>query len=220
MPSARKSRTRLGVAGYVEILAALKKQPLSTRGAAEAGICGRTAANVIIPSMHREGLLRIVEWEQRYKAAARPVYAFGGGNDAPAPEVRTTGRPVVAAIAPIEIKRVPPELLSFFSAIEALGEPMTRRDICSETGWSANTVRLFIAAMLKHRLCHVDSYQAQSSGGAHVPRFRIGRGADAVPDEGGRKTSNRRFKAKKAQIALIQRFAGKPVNDDYQEVAA
>lgn len=206
--------------GYVAILAALRDSPSSTRGVVEDGLCGRTAANSLIPAMHKLGLVHISGWEQRYKAPARPKYKAGEGEDASAPTVRDTGRDVKAIVAPIKAYVAPPELLAFHDALEALREPMSCAQLREATGLAEGTVRALFAALLQHNMARIASYERQETGGSPVAMYVLGRGKSAVRPERDKAATNERYRIKRRQVYVLHMLAGQCAYDPQSEAAA
>jgi hypothetical protein len=208
------------MAGYVDILATLRSIPCTTRGLSLMGICSATSAEKILPAFHKLGLVHISGWLQRYRAPARPQYKFGQGEDAQPPEFRKSGKRVKRVVPPIKAYVVPPEILSFYTAFNALQTPITRDQLVDATGISYNTMRNLLAALRKHHMVRIESYERISNGGPPAAYFVLGFGGDAKRPSSDKKAREARYRAKRRQIQIIQRMAGRSANDSIEKVAA
>jgi hypothetical protein len=213
-------KKRLGMAGYVSILATLRDIPTTTRGLAEMGVCGRTAASVVVPAFHYLGLVHISGWQQRYRCASRPEYKLGEGTDAPPPLERKTGRPVKAVVPPIKTYFPPPEVRAFYRAWEALHAPISMAGLMAETGMAQNTIRSLIAALRLHNMARIDGYERQTKGGIPIALYVLGRKKDAKRPVCEKRETDARWRAKRRQLQMLQLMSGDCANDDSERAAA
>lgn len=95
-------------------------------------------------------------------------------------------------------RRVGVEMIAFAVLIRSLDEPMTVAEMCERSGCFRRTVRRLIDALHDHRLVHIVSWDSRhASGGASVPAYQFGiRKANAKkPKPLSRQQINARYRA-------------------------
>jgi hypothetical protein len=78
-------RGRLNAISYSLMLREFLDGPCSTTEIVEATGFSRKRMSQILGTMHRQGVLHIVEWESLNLRNRAPVYALGEGKDTPRP---------------------------------------------------------------------------------------------------------------------------------------
>lgn len=173
----RQRRARLGMEGFVMLLALLRDEPLHVRRLQEAAGIGHTAAYRFLLSMHGLQRLHIAHWKAEPGRALAPCFAFGPGTDAAPPGARPNGRRVEGTRLPLP--RVNPSLIALETLLRALEEPASRQELQQATGLDIDTVRETVDAPVATGLAHVPLWQWRDQGGAPVPQYQLGPGRNA-----------------------------------------
>lgn len=191
------STVRLGYAGYVAILAALRADPLTTAEMVSAGLLGRTASGRIITSLHHLGVLCIVGWRQNYRSAARPIYGYGSGLDAPAPTERPNGRP--GSAAPLRTLVLSSEVVALVALMKALDEPRSKTELMAVTGLSYGGMLRALTALRSHGFARIAVWEHRDcTGGPPMACFAMGSEKDAKrPPRASKRARNQRFTERK-----------------------
>jgi hypothetical protein len=188
---------RIGMAGYVRILAMLRDEPRTVRELADTGIVGRTGAGRIIGSLHHLRVLRIVGWRQRPGCRTQPMYGISKAEDAPAPALRPNGRPV----EPLKPRKVllSTEVVALVSLMRALEDPMSKAELMQATGLWLGGLRPVLAALRRHGFVRIALW-VHPAHGPVVPHFQLGSGYDASrPPRITRSETNRRYMARRQE---------------------
>lgn len=174
----RSSRTRLGVEGYSHLCAILAEKPATVREFWLTTKLGRNAAYRFILSLHAMGWAHIVEWVNMPRTKPIPRFAFGPGQDAPAPTLRPNGRPVIAA--PLPRRQLCPHLIAYVNILRALDEaPCTRAELVERVGLDKTVVRWALEAMMSLDIAHIGGWEVRPRGGEPIAVFHIGTGRTA-----------------------------------------
>lgn len=179
--SRRPLKARLGLAGYVMLLAKLKAQPATIPATSEATGCGIDTMYRLIPDLHTIGRLHIVDWVMEPRARPLAVYAYGPGEDVPPPVARPNGRPV-RSCKPLLRDRVSPEVLALGSLLDALEQPATQQELCDATGLHRDTIRPTLQAIVDedNGIGHICNWTPRDSGGgAWMANYLLGSGRNA-----------------------------------------
>ena len=210
--SRRPGKAKLGMAGYVKILAILRRQPCTTAEIQPLAGIGHTSAAALLPSFHLAGLAHIADWRQDYNCATMPVYAYGPGNDADMPAKRPTGKACNGAR--LSLRRVArPDVVALASVMRALSEPKTRQELHDETGLAATTIRLILRALKVSKLARVAEWLPKPGGGVPIEAYQLGSGADTPRPKAITKSEvARRYREAKRQresmLTIIRATAG------------
>ena len=171
---------RIGLPGYVRILAALRDKPMSHVEAQDGLKLRHNTAHRLLNGMYALGLLRIAGWLVEPDRPTAPRFGLGPGADEPAPLLRPDGRPVTRAKMPLKV-RPGSELVAFKSLLQGLESPATALELADATGLSIVTVRRTLAAMTEHRLAHIALWTPRPgcAGGPPQPNYQAGAGNNA-----------------------------------------
>ena len=212
--STRKDRARLGIPGYVAMLAAARDKPCSYEDLQRAVGIGRTAVRSLVAALRSARLMHIAGWEERYRAPFAALFAAGAGADAEPPERRANGRPSRGIFEP---RRPKPAanviaLAILMRAIDA--GPMTIDELAAHTGMAHTTVRNAVDALRHTGMARIADWDERGAmGGRSAARYALGGGTDARPPAKEQRTAiNRRYReAKKVrgdQLQALRALAG------------
>lgn len=220
-----KAKTkRVGMAGYVRLLAMLRIRPNTIPDAADFVGVGRVACYRIITTMHHLKLVHVSDWLIQYDRRTLPVYAFGPGEDAPAPIKRPCGRAVRNAKLP-KLRDFSSEVVGLHLLIKAMSEPASRAQLGRDTGLHEKTIRTALAAMVRHGLAFIDHWAPREApGGPPIAHFQFGAGKNAPrPKPIPRKEINRHHNDKRRErlkfLPLVRAFSA-PASNEAQRSAA
>jgi len=226
LASTRRHKARLGITGYVTLLAAARDKPCSYDDLQRAVGIGRTAVRNLVAALRSARLLHIAGWEQRYRAPFAALFSAGPGVDAAPPERRSNGRQSRGTFKPC--KPTPTSsavaLAMLMRAIDA--GPMTAEELAEHTGMSQLTVRSIVKALRQHSLAHIGAWDERSAtGGASAARYALGMGKDAKPPPlVSREQINRQYregkKARDEQLQVLRALAGALMSIDSMQEAA
>lgn len=198
-----KRTIRLGMAGYVKIMAALRDKPRTTGEMVADGLLGRTAAGRVITSLHHLGYLSIVGWRQAYRCVARPIFGCVTADDVPPPAERPNGRPACAA--PLRKLVLSPEVVALASMLTALEDPLTKTEIMAATGLSYGGMQRALEALRRHGFVRIAGWERRdSAGGPPMPQFQRGSERDAQrPQRASKKARNQRYNARRRERSIF-----------------
>lgn len=211
--STRPNKATLGVANMVPMLSAMRRRPRSYEDLQRISGIGRTAVRAIIAAMRAVQLVHIAGWSARYRAPFSPLFAYGHGQDVPAPTVRPDGRESQGhfpAVSPKPRTNIV-ALAAMIRAIEA--EPCSLDDLVDITGASMLMVVGVVAALRKHRMAYIADHVERSTAGGPARRlFAAGARRDAVAEAMGTAERQRRHregrKARREMLRLMHALAG------------
>lgn len=171
----KKAKTvRLGLAGYVRLLAILRTAPHSTVELEAAAGIGHNTANRIMGSMYALGMIHIADWRMDDDSPTQPRFLGFAGEDSPPPTRRPNGRPI-GGVKRLRNAKPTSEMTAFASLIRALEVPASRADLAEATGMNDQTIRAALRAMLKERMVRVALWTPRlTPGGPYVPNFQMG----------------------------------------------
>lgn len=204
----RPLKARLGWSGYVGILAALHAKPMCLPDMPAVMGIGRDTLYRLIPGLYSAGWLHVSAWELR-PSNTLPVYAFGPGDDAPAPTMRPTGRPVEGAR--ILADTPSPEVIAFCSMLRAISDTSACiSDIALETGSHRETIRTALDALVDAGLAHLSAWQPRfcNPTGPIAAHYKIGAGSRAKKPS---KKARRYASSKRWRNSVKQREAFGPL---------
>lgn len=197
----RARRMRLGLEGYVKILAALRT-PMTTRQVEERFGTDHNTTNKLLSHMHRYQLVQRVDWFRPVRHSRwLPVWQFGG-TDVPHP----AGEPPAKGKA-----RSAMVLLG--TTVQLLrDEPRTLGELAAELAMHEESASRLVNLLRKYRLSHIKSWIKPPTG-VTVAQHTFGPGNDAkrparVPIKVQRARHHATYRAKSAHIALIRMTAG------------
>lgn len=161
---------RLGVEGYVKLLAAAKTPTLARDMAVAAG----TSIKRVFPALHawrRMGIMGRVEWIQATPGRARvPLWRLGKDDTEPAGARRALARNCKPSIY----------VTTLGTVLQILEDgPTTRVEMAEELGMSDQTAARLLTLLHKHGLVYVSSYRRQAKG-PPVRVYSAGSARDAV----------------------------------------
>lgn len=208
MAMKKKAKTvRLGLVGYVRLLAILRTGPQSTvEFEAAAGIAHGTAHR-ILGSMHLLGMVHIAGWRMEADSPTMPQFIGFPGQDVPPPATRPNGRRV-DGVRRLSAAWPTSELAAFSLLLKTLETPCTRSELAAATGLNDQTIRATLAALMKWRIARIALWTPRSTstpGGPPMPNFQLGREASAhrppraCPIELQRQYRSRRAARERAQ---------------------
>lgn len=222
-PTKRANAGRLGIVGYINILAAIYREPLTVAGIRERVGVGRTAIGYFIAGARHLRLVHIAGWQQEYNRPTLPMYAFGAGQDAPPPALRPTGKPI-AGVRVSTICRPKPEVISCAAFLRAIADGATKVELAEHCGMSHCTVRLAIRALQRHRMVHVSAWIPTPGARTYTAVWQLGEGRSAARPAPQPKTviAKRWRDAQRAKADMLQvlhAVAGRSANDTMREAA-
>lgn len=190
-----KTRNRLGMAGYVQILAELPGTTEEIQ--ARTGMCMQTL-RVLLREFR---VLRLIHCSELRAGLPRsspiPVWALG---DAPP---RFALRPFAT------VPRA--QVIAFASIVRALEHPCTLNELAQETGVGVVAVGRVVKALRARKLSHVATWELRH--GTPVQRHVMGRGPDARrPRPQSRQQINAKHNARRSarmqMLEMLRRTAG------------
>ncbi len=172
MRSSRPKKARLGMAGYVELLATFRDAPATILQAQERLRWGRDTLHRLVVAFHAKGLIHVCGWYAAAKRRRRvALYAFGPGQDVPPPS---------ESLRILTPTKPSPEVWAFASVIEELAEPCTVVELTEHTGIDWDTAKAVVVALQKHRLARVLTWRPrENSGGIYQAVYALGAGPNA-----------------------------------------
>ena len=185
MTADMKRTGRLGVAGYVALLAALRDGPSTIPVMADRHRLSTAAAYRFVATFHRLGCLHICAWRSG-PGASYPVYAYGRGQDAPAP----------ANAAPFTKARIMAEGIPLAKALECLEGLSSKRDVMEWSGMSHTLAKIALGACIEHGLIYIADWHARTptGHGEPLPQYRLGAGPSVPkPSRERRRLVNKRY---------------------------
>jgi hypothetical protein len=208
-PILRTHRGRIGVIGFVAVLASLRDGPTTVMELARRLDVHWTMLYRIVPTFYVLGRLHVAGWQPcRRRGWFMPIYGYGGGPDAPP----------IGHHRPLPVKpRMVTDVIAVESALRCLETPSTKVELMEACGLSHKTAKLLIEACIEHGLAHIDSWTARSLTGAgqQLPQYIIGPGAPKPkPRRASKKEINKRWyyrnkeTAKAAPLARVFGAAG------------
>lgn len=200
-------RQRLGMAGYVPLLAAMPGTIVEI--GERTGVCQTTAYKLVrefhrLGIVHRSGLV-----PGKLRSTPRPIWSSGPGVDVPVKRERRA-------------RVVRPQVIAFASVIKALAEPRTIAELSDETGVCRGVISAIVKALRARRLSHVGEWERRH--GCPIARHVWGRGGDARrPRVQTKRELNARHNpasvAKRRMLRLIRATAGNDARFAPQAVA-
>lgn len=223
--SKTKRFRRVGVAGYVRVLAMLREKPCTIPQAVGFVGVARVSCYRILTTMHHLKLVHVSGWSTEYDRRTLPIYSYGPGEDAQPPLFRANGKPVQNAKLPT-LRDFSSEVMSLRLLIEAMSfMPVSRAEMERITGLHYRTVRMALEAMVRHGLVHIDHWEPREvAGGPPTAHFIFGPGRSAprpkpIPRaEINRRNNDRRRERLKFQ-PLVQAFHAPASNEALQQAA-
>ena len=204
-------KCRMGLDGYIRLLAALQSAMTSVQVAARFGVNQNTVIKTL-RAMHRYGLVQRVSWIRPVpRSRWVPVWQVGGV-DVPCPV------PEAPSIA-----KARSALVLIASVVEILREePRTVNELADELAMHKESGARLVGMLRRHGLSHIGSW-LKVSVGVPVPQHAYGPGIDAKrpPRESLRKQARRHratYEAKRRHLELIHATAG--CANDSQRIAA
>ena len=206
----KRNTARIGMVGYARILRSLMLQPGSLMDLRQRDIGKRNTIVRTVAALHRAGLLHVARWDVLPHCKPRAVYAYRSDDedDAPPPATRQTGRAVESPARPVEIERIPPELLTFVKLVEALQAPLKVGDLVAEVGIQESTCRVVLQGLRELRLVHIADWQPRNNPpGPPVALYAWGPDRpDARKRTIGRAERNRRYRERRAKREVFARI--------------
>lgn len=198
----RPPKVRLGWAGYVGILAALKAQPMALPQMPAVMGIGKDTLYRLVPSLHALGWVHISGWIMLPKSTM-PLYAFGPGDDAEPPTRRPNGRRTATRV----LREQPAsEVISFSTMLHALdGLRASISEVAEEIGAHRDTVSSALDALVAAEMAHLCAWQprAHGRGGAPIALYTLGAGKPAKKPS----LRSRRLAAGQRWRAMVKRRA-------------
>ncbi len=212
----RARKERIGIEGYVRILAMLRT-PMSSAQVIEATGLDRINCNRILRHFRRAGLIHREQWfRPNPHSRMLPMWALGGDGDVPNPgyECPTKVRPSSSMLTLITIIQVLKE------------EPRTMAELCEEVGMVHCNVARVVKFLRNAKLSRVVHWVKPPMG---HPYAAHGYCEQWTPDQRKPKPADRSaqakkwketFQAKRAHLAMVKAMAGAmPVSNEELEAA-
>lgn len=214
--SRRPPKARLGVDGYVRLLAYVRDNPSTIPALAQGFGIGRDTAYKLIGRLHHRGWVRVSEWQQRPRAKCLPIFSFGRGEDMPIPATTARGAKIGATVQVLKPTSLSPELVGLCCVLDELETERNLIELREATGLHRDTIGKLLAAMVAHRLAHIARRLPRDGniGGEYVRYWRIGPGTNAkAPERSARARENQRRyrmarKQREAMTSIVQALAG------------
>lgn len=174
----RPCKARLGLSGYVAMLAEFKREPADITTAFSRNELGKDTTYRLVTELHAKKLLHVCGWVVRPRVVTMPIYAYGAGEDLAPPAVRDNGRPIKARL--LVRQRVGPEVIALAHMFDALQTPVAAYELREETGIHRDTISAFLKAMRQHGLARISRWQRRDCGGGqYIAMWTLGEGPDA-----------------------------------------
>lgn len=193
----RASRNKLGVLGYAYLAAMLQHTPSTAVQLRHAAQIGHMAAYRWLMSLYGLRRVHISGWHTPHKSPTVPIFGWGPGNDAPVPRLRPNGRPVQAVNLPEP--QVCPSIVAWEYLLRAIESPASRPEVKAATGLDCHTLQEALSTLVALGLAHVPLWMGRDQGGAPLPQYQLGAGANA------RKPSPKRAEARQLHRTRQQR---------------
>jgi hypothetical protein len=218
----RPQKARLGLPGYVALLAEFKREPADITSIFTRTNLGKDTTYRLVTELHAKRLLHVSSWLVRPGVVAVPIYAYGPGDDAAPPATRPNGRPIKARL--LVRARVGSEIIALAALFDALTTPIAIYELRDETGLHRDTIGAFLRAMRAHGLARIARWQPRDCGGGqYLGMWTLGEGNDAAyPSIRSARRKNCRAwrqRTAAAQPILQLRAALAPANDDMRSAA-
>lgn len=180
--SRRPMRARLGIDGYVRLLAYINTTPGTILQIAEGFGIGRDTSYKLVGRFYACGWLHVAAWRQVRDAKALPVFAFGKGVDAPRPSKTLTGHPIGASVAALPPVSVSPEAIGLCALLDELESECNLPELTASTGLNRQTAQKALDALVEHKLAHVALLlpRGDGCGGAYMRHWKLGAGKNAT----------------------------------------
>lgn len=224
---------RIGIAGYVALLAMLRATPMSVAELAAASGLSRGNASRFVVTVRHCKWLRIAGWVMAEDSPCTPRFTFGKPErDTPMPELRPNGRPVHAPRMPTPtLKQLSPEVISLCNLLDEMGTPGSHAQLQERTGLSWPAADRALKALRVHRFARVAFWRTRAQagmapGGEPLPYYELSSGADAQrPEPKSRQLINLHYRLKKQNPVagtrlLNQRFRALRLNASVFNLAA
>lgn len=173
---ARPGRSHVSVAGYLAMLAAVKRN----RGTADDMIAAikrpkTNALRWVVAMMHQLGMISVTSWvSPSGRGKLKPRFKFGPDDDAPYPG--KAGHEFGS-----HKRRVGIEMVALSHFLDALWTGANTSQLVEATGWSRGTVHRAIIVSRKLKLARISEYdRRQGIGGSPTPIYAIN--LDSQPD--------------------------------------
>jgi hypothetical protein len=177
--SRRGFKARIGLAGYVTLLGSMSRHPTDINSLAMRLGWGRDTCYRLVPQFHKRGRLHISDWRIAPRKVPIAIYAYGPGEDAPAPTLTPDGR----QRSPVRILRpekMSPEVIAFCNVLDELETASSIKEIKAATGIHHDTARQICAALRREKLGYIERYLPRDGcGGTYMAMFKLGQRKDA-----------------------------------------
>jgi hypothetical protein len=138
----RPLKARLGMQGHAAVLAHLKATPSTFDDLLAADLIGsHSNGYILLASLHRLLRIHISGWREQRGRHMQAVWAYGCGDDAPAPSHRAGGARRVQSVFVPAALRIPPAYLALDMLMTELEAPHTTLELVELTGLDPRTVR-------------------------------------------------------------------------------
>ena len=196
--SRRPAKARLGIDGYVRLLAYINSSPGTIPQIAAGFGIGRDTAYKVLCRFHACGWLHVSGWSQQKKRKALPIYSFGKGDDVPPPQTTLKGLPVASSVKPLAPTSVSSEVIGLCALLDELESECSMPELCAATGINKDTITKAVKAMAEHKLIHVAALhpRAPGVGGRYMKHWKLGKGPNATmpPREKRQRENARRYR--------------------------
>lgn len=219
----RPQKARLGLPGYVAMLAEFKREPADITTAFNRNDLGKDTTYRLVTELHAKRLLHVCSWVVKPRVVAMPIYAYGAGEDVVPPAVRDNGRPIKARL--LVRQRVGPEVIALAHLFDALQTPVAIYELREETGLHRDTISAFLKAMRQHGLARIVRWQRRDCGGGqYVGMWTLGEGESAVYPSSMKRSAKQAARTYRQRVAAVAPFtaltaAFAPANDSMRSAA-
>jgi len=177
--SVRDNRARLGLVGYAYLAAMLVQKPATTVGLMQRASMGHVAAYRFLGTLQALRYAHVAGWELEPRRTAKPLLAFGPGDDAPPPALRPNGRPVEAVRLPA--RQLCPSVLHFVQLLRCIETPACIPELMDSTGLHRDQITDCLETLVQLQLAHVPLWARRRHRGARVKFFKLGPGRNVAP---------------------------------------
>lgn len=179
--SRRPLKARLGIDGYVRLLAYIKAKPGTIIQIAQGFGIGRDTTYKLIGRFYACGWLHVVAWHQEGRGKRLPVYTFGKGIDAPKPTHTASGHPIAQSVGVLAPVAVAPEVMGLCALLDELESECNLPELVAATGLNRDTVKKALDALVEHKLAHIALLlpRAPGIGGEYMRYWKLGAGQNA-----------------------------------------
>lgn len=204
---------KLGMPGYVRLLASLRDDPAPVSEFRERHGLSYCGSYYFIMGLYRLGRIHVSGWVLEHRKRPLAVFSYGAGVDAMPPDLTLSGKPSTGGRLP---SRTNPStsLVALEYALRTLEQPSTQDDLCEACGLDKATMRKTVKELVRCGFAHIKAWDTTIKNGPPRPVYIQGHGRTAPkPPKESRKAINARHWARRREAmrfeAIQRAFGGK-----------